>query len=165
MDLGSTITAVVIVLICVLPSILMSRKNKKKKQQFLEALSDFARKSNSKISRHDIWHSAAIGIDQESAIIFFSKKTNGSALLQQVSLNDIRDCRLINTGTVNGEHYTAIDKLELAFNYHDKSREQTVFEFYAADATVSNLSGELELANNWLKIVNDTISALPQRKK
>ena len=165
MDLGSTITAVVIVLICVLPFILMSRKNRKRKQQFLDALSDLARKSNSKMSRHDSWNTAAIGVDEENGMIFFSRKTNGINSLQQVSLADVQDCRLLNTGSDDGENYKVIDKLELAFNHHDRNKGETVFEFYAADAATSNLSGELELANNWLKIANDTIAALPQRKK
>ncbi len=54
MDLGTTITVIVILLIGVIPFALMNRSNKKREKEFLEALNKLADENNSKISSYDI---------------------------------------------------------------------------------------------------------------
>ncbi|MEY4875083.1 MAG: hypothetical protein RL708_232 [Bacteroidota bacterium] len=167
MDLGTTITALVIVLICIAPFVVMSRSNKKREKRFLQSLSELAKKSNSTILQHDIWLNAAIGIDEATNMIFFTKKVTDIETAQQVALAEIQKCRVINTSKTvnnNGSNFKAIDKLELAFNYHDKNKAETLFEFYDANAVGSTLSGELQLVDKWCKIANDKIGTFAQKK-
>ena len=167
MDLGSTITALVIVLVCIIPFIIMGIKNRKKKQQFFKALLDLAHENSYSISRHEIWADTAIGIDDKAAVLFFTKKTGGSQMREQVSLSAIQECRLIKRGVTEGktDNYTTIDMLGLGFTYHNKSKEDTVFEFYSSNESTPTLSGELDLAKHWQKISNDKIAGLQQGKK
>ncbi len=145
MDLGTTITVLVILLIGVIPFALMNRSNKKREREFLEALNKLAEENSSKISSHDIWSNSAIGMDEITNMLFFTIKAKGSQTVEQINIADIQKCKLINTSrnfSNNGVNSKIIDKLALVFTYFDK----------------------LQLAEKWSKMVNEKIVILGKRK-
>lgn len=164
MDTPTIITAVIIVLIFIAPFVLINRHNRKKEQPLLQALWRIAKKNNCSVSQHDIWNNAAIGIDEANSMVFFTQKVNSIETAQQLALTEIKKCRIISTNKTAGNkddgNFKEVDKLELAFAYKEKNNAETVLEFYNSDINSSSLTGELELAERWCKIANDTIKAM-----
>lgn len=166
MELGTAIIAAAIIFACIIPFVLISRSNKKKEQQFLEMLSNLSEKSNCKISKYDIWNNAAIGTDEASSMIFFVKKSGELETHQQINLTKVEKCIVVNTSRTiinQSDHQKVIDKLELVFSDRDKNKPETAMVLYDANSDSLTLSGELQLAEKWCKIANDTIESLKQK--
>jgi len=168
MDLGTTIIAVVIMLICILPFALMSIKGRKKQEMLLQGLFGIAEKNNCKISRHELWNSSTIGIDDTALMIFFTRRSGDNETSQQINLAEIQKCRVINSGrtvSTKDDNFKVVEKLELAFSFQDKNKNEVVLECYNADHDSLNLSGELQLVEKWCKIFNDKIAGLTKQKR
>ncbi|WP_428664357.1 hypothetical protein [Runella sp.] len=168
MDLGASIVGITIILICIIPFVLISRNSRKKKQQLVEKLSNYGEKNKYKISRYDLWRNSAIGIDDTALGVVFTRKTKDQETWQQIDLIEIQKCRLINSGRTvshtNGNH-KVIERLELAFTHRDKSKPETILEFYNTAYDSLTLSGELQLAEKWCAIFNDRIAAVVPQKQ
>ena len=168
MDSGTIIIAILFILVCSIPFIIMGRNSKKREKQFLRTLVEIARKNNSKLSDHDFLTHAAIGIDDGANMIFFVKKVNNIETHQLVTLHEIQKCNLITAArNANNEDgfFKIIEKLELAFEHRDKRKADTILEFYNADYSSPTLTGELQLAEKWRKIINDKIAASVSQMK
>ena len=164
MDTATTITAIIIILICIIPFILINRHSRNKEKPFLEALSGLAQKNNYTVSQHDIWSNTAIGIDEAANIVFFTKKVKDIQMGQQLALAEIKKCRVMITNSIasnkEDSNFKEVDTLCLAFTHKEKSNEEIVLEFYNADINRSGLTGELQLAERWCKIANDKIKTI-----
>lgn len=160
MDTGTTIIGIIILLLCILPLVIMTRKANQKERQFSRDLFDFAKKSNSKLSEHEIMNNIAIGLDKENNQLFFLRKKENIEAEFQINLLEIQKCRVLNSNrTVNSKegNYKVIDKLALAFTYLDKNKQETVLDFYKSELNNFSLNGELQLIEKWLKIINDLL--------
>ncbi len=164
MDTPTIFTALIIVLLFITPFVLINRHNRKKEQPLLEALWAIAKKNNCDVSQHDVWNNTAIGIDKANSMVFFTQKLNSIKTAQQLALAEIKKCRIVSTNKITGNkddgNFKEVDKLELAFAYKEKNNAETVLEFYNSGINSSSLTGELELAERWCKIANDTIKAM-----
>ncbi|RDB02726.1 hypothetical protein [Runella aurantiaca] len=159
MDLGASIVGMIVILICIIPFVLISINNRKKGEKLRQKLFGFAENSNFTISRFDSWHHSSIGIDDQNSIVFFTRTVNDQAFLRQINLSEIQKCRVIisrKTASNSGE----IERLELAFTYHNKQKSEVILEFYNAAYDSLTLSGELQMVEKWGKIVNDKISVV-----
>lgn len=167
MDSGATIVGVIVLLICVIPFVLLSRNNRKRKQKVLDRLVRLADQKNCKISRYDIWNNSAVGIDDTARWAFFTRKVNEVSIEYRVNLGEVQKCRVINSGRTvsrtDGNH-RVIEKLELAFTYRDKNKGETALEFYNRDFDSPTLSGELQLTEKWGTVFSDTLSAFSGQK-
>lgn len=161
MDLGTTITGIIIILICVLPIVILNRLSRKREQELLQSLIGLAHMDNCKISHHDIWKEAAIGIDDSANIIFFTNKLNEIEIAQKIPLDEIIKTKVIITKGNNSD-LDRIEKLDLEFTSKDKNKAEMTIEFYKASFG-SNLNNELKLVNKWCNLLNDKIKTLTKR--
>jgi hypothetical protein len=162
MDFGLIIIAIIIIAICIVPFIIMARNNKKKEQQILQALSDLAGKYKYTISQYDLWNHAAIGTDEGMNMIFFTKKNKIMESIQQVVLEDVQRCRIINSSRSvgnKGGHSNVIDKLDLAFTYQDRTKAETIFNIFDVDGDSLTVTKELYMAEKWNRLINEKINA------
>lgn len=155
--MGSIITGLLIVTICVLPFVLMNRRHRKKEKEFLTALYSMAGNRQVKISKYDSWSNAAIGIDANKSVIFFTKRTDEGNINLQVELQDIRQCRIERT---NSPDYKSIDRLELFLIPKAKEKAVTALAFYNAAPGSPTLAGELQLAEKWCSTINSRLAIL-----
>lgn len=166
MDFG-TIFGLIFVVICILAVVLVNSNKKKKKNQFIQTLFDFAEKSNCRISEHDLWNNTLIGIDKDSHKLFFIRKIADNAVSNEIDLSGIQKCRVINSSRIvtNGDNnQNVIDKLELAMTSRDVKIADTILEFYNTNRDNLFLNGELPLTEKWAEIVNSNIAGITQRK-
>jgi hypothetical protein len=165
MDMGSIITGVVIIAICIIPFVLLGGGGKKRKKQLLQALSNIAEKQNSKITQHDICGEFAIGLDETTNILFFYKKVKEKETAQYVLLSNIQSCKAVTTNRTSkdkGVSHSAVAKFELVLTPVDKNNTDIRLELYNAEDSMQ-LSGELKMMQKWEQTVNGRLK--PQQKK
>ena len=167
MDLGATIVGIAILVLCSIPFIVISRNHRQRKQNLLQGLINFARKNQGNISRYDVWNKSIIGMDDTTPRIFFAKKAAHGEIQQMISLAEVQKCRVVTSDRLIGQdvaNQKVIEKLELIFTHWEKSTPESVVEFYNTDTDIPTLTGELQLAEKWCKMVNDGLATQLQRK-
>lgn len=165
MSSGTIISGGIFILFCITIYILASRSKKKKEKLFLQPLKRLAEMKNSKISDYDIWNNSIIGIDETSHFIFSVRKNNDSETSLCIDLSEIFRCRLNEVSRTTGPkegNIKAFDKIELIFVNKDKNKADTILEIYNADTDRLNLSGELQIAEKWHKIINESIAKMTE---
>jgi len=167
MDLGTFIIAAVLVAVCVVPFMIMGRNKKKRDKQLVQLLFDTASKENCKITQSEFLNDIAIGLDEIANKLFFFKKIDTIEIGQHVSLSEIKNCGLLNSNRPSNnkkDKDVIIEKIGLSFTPIDKNKASIVFEFFNSEETML-LSGELQLAQKWAKIVNEKLKVSPLKKE
>jgi hypothetical protein len=163
MDFGLIIITIIILALCIVPFIIMSRNSKKKEKQLQQSLFDLAGKFNYTISQFDLWNNAAIGSDEGMNMIFFTKKNKIMEAHEHILLDDVQRCRIINSNrsvSKQGGNANVIDKLELAFTYHDRTKPETILNIFDVDGDSLTVTKELYMAEKWNRLINEKINAL-----
>lgn len=160
MDTSSTLIALLIVIICILPFAMLYFRRRKKVRAILHSLHSLAGQSGRSISEHDIWGDRVIGMDEDESNLFAILKIDGGTRTYKISLGEIRECRLIqNVRTIRNKEgvFTVTDLLGLAFVYADTKKGVEALEFYNPEFDQSTLSGELQLAEKWHRLVSNAL--------
>jgi hypothetical protein len=167
MDLSIALIAIVTIAAFVVPILLVSRAKKLRDKRFLQLLIEMARKTNNTISEYENFNNTAIGIDKNAFRLFFTRKTNAGDGAQLIDLKEVLRCRVVNTSNSvsrKENSYTVIEKIQLAFTYRDKNKPDTTMEFYNNDHDSLTISGELQIAEKWARIINENIAKIPSKK-
>jgi len=138
------------------------RKNKKKENKIFSVLQSFANENNCTISNYDHLKKTLIGIDKGSKNLFFIRTMNNKENRTIIDLSEVIKCRMINserTTTFDNEKVKVIDKIMLVFSFIDKRKEDVSLEFYNNNYDQLTISGELQLAQKWLGIIESILIA------
>lgn len=154
MDLGSTITGIVLLILCILPMVFLSRNRKKRENELLKTITDLAANQNAKISQFEHCGDLVIGLDETGKNLYFAKRQDETKAAKFVNLKEVKSCKVVNVSrkvsNENGNH-RVLEKLELKFEPIDKSKSDFIFEFYREDDRIP-LNGELQLIEKWAEI-------------
>lgn len=164
MDLGNILMWSIITLLCVVPFIVLSNNAKKKKQQDLKALLDFATSNDFSITQHDLWFKSAIGLDENKQAIVFVSSLHGAPVARWVLLEEVQKCQINETSRmVGGQDLSSkvIDKFELVFT---SNKGNTSFEFFNVNSGNLTPTIEYQLAEKWSKIANERIASKAHAK-
>jgi hypothetical protein len=167
MKLETSLMGLFIFLLCVLPFVIITLNNRKRKKKMIQELFSLAESNNCKISKYDLMNNLSIGIDEHKKMIFFTKTINEEKISQQAVLQEIQKCRLINLSKTVGnsnDKYKAVDKFELVLIHHDPGKPAIALEFYNTDYDNYPLSDELLLLEKWDKIINQQLSSFQLKK-
>ena len=158
MGLGNIIIGVVLAAVFVVPFMFAGRNSKKRKKQMLLALRTLAIQHNGNISIHEFCSDFVIGMDEAKNYVFFYKKSEGKENTNFIDLAEIKSCRvhILRREGVKGAD-KVIDKLDLSFTPHDKTKKVIDLEFYNTDVS-SVLSGELQAVEKWSKLIDDRLT-------
>jgi len=137
-------------------------RNKLRSENKLAVLKSFAEENGSTITQHDSWDQTHIGIDdRETMKLFFIRGTAINDNREVINLTEAERCHLrkeVRTVSQPREKIMVIDKIELILSFRDMKKPPAKLEFYNNDYDPLTLSGELQMAEKWEKIINDTIS-------
>jgi hypothetical protein len=155
MDLGTTLIGAIISIICLLPFVLMAVSRRKREKQLLQTLVDYANEYEGNITQHETVGDIIIGLDEKSNTVFFYTKNKIAETKQYIRLADYKKCNVVST-TRDFNNSKVIDTVELSFIPIEKT---TPIEELSLFNTKYNLqlSGELQLAEKWAKLVNSKI--------
>jgi hypothetical protein len=158
MDSGTIIITVVFIAIVTTPFVLTTLSNKRKKKNLFRRLSEMAESEDCTITQQELCGNFVIGFDGMAGRFFFLKKTENLEISKSVNLREFKSCRLINSNRTVGDKkssYSVVDKLELCFYPKDKSKPDISVELYNDEYDSLTLSGELQLAEKWEKLLNE----------
>jgi len=163
MSLGLIIGVAAVLLLAVVIIVSATKSRKEKKIKFLDPLNELASREGSHISRHDIWSDSVIGIDESSNKVFVVRKTAGSESGKVIDLTEVFRCRVSEISRTSGPkegNVKVFDRIDLVFMNKEKSKPDTVVEFYNSNTDRLTLAGELQLAEKWCVLVNRQLDAI-----
>ncbi|MFC4875038.1 hypothetical protein [Negadavirga shengliensis] len=158
-DLGTTLVGVVGLAIFALPFVYDYRNRKKKERLLFQSLKGIAQEHNCEISQYEFCSDFIIGLDESKNFAFFYKKKEENFVSQHVDLSEIQTChtakkaRTIKTKEGN---LVITDRIELCFTPANNRMNEIRFELYDKEIN-TQLSGQLQLADKWVKQLNDRI--------
>lgn len=160
MELGTAITAGIMMLICAIPFILIYRSRKKKEKKLLSLISQVAEKSNSTISTFETWQNSIIGLDDQKNLLFYGRMNNNEVNIQrEIDLNKIKNC-VLNTNyrivSSNETNQKFIDKIELCLGLDDSKKSTYKLTFFDSDDNFQ-LSGEVQLSQKWERLISNQL--------
>ncbi len=167
MDLGTIIITLVFIAIVTVPFILTGYSRKRKKKNLFRRLTEMAENERCTITQHEFCANFVIGLDGMANRLFFYKKVENLEIEKSLHLREFKSCRLINsnrTVTHKKEKYYVVDKLELSFYPAEKRAPEISIELYNDEYDSLMLSGELQLAEKWEKLLNERLKSPPKPK-
>ena len=147
MDSTSLTIGIILLIICVLPFILFSVINTKKRKKRIENLILKAKENNATIQEKDDWNQSIIGIDKTNKMLFFSKKSEEFDKFISINISELLKCRIERTENKN----KVLEKLELELTF--ASKPTVVLEFFNKDETRLILN-EIEIIQKWQTLLN-----------
>ncbi len=160
MDLGTILITLVFIAIVTVPFVLTGYSKKRKKDSLFRRLTEMAENEECTITQHEFCADFIIGLDRMADRLFFYKKSENLEIAKSINLQEFKSCRLINSNRTLGEKkssYNVIDKLQLCFYPHDKNKSEVSVEVYNDEYDSLTLSGELQLAEKWEKLLNERL--------
>jgi hypothetical protein len=142
-------------MICALPFVIISARQKRSEKRFLKVLLDYAIQNQLSLSQHEIVGNQAIALSEAGNSILFLKRRNNNDQLQQIDLEQIDRCYVNkpSRGSIDGS-YSLMERIELRFAFRDKNKQETVFELYNMEHDSMSMNGELLMAEKWNTIAN-----------
>ncbi len=158
MDMGTGIIGLAFLLICIALFYILSRGNQKREKQLLKSITDLAAANNAKITLHDTWNNAAIGIDMIAKKLFITANANVRQIHHHINLAEVQRCNVNRVERSVGSKEAAdriIEKIELVFTYYERKKTDNVVVFYDTRFDSSSLSDEIQLLEKWCKVINE----------
>ena len=159
MDLSSLIMGLILLALFALPFVLVSRSNKKKKNQLLSRIDALAQQVNSKVAKYDSCNNLIIGSNENTSIIFFIRETGEDEIVKTVQLDSIQKCEFVNTlKSQNGNEKgsSGQGRLALVFQPVAKAKGDITLEFFH-ESSRNQLGDELVLLNKWNEIIQQKL--------
>ena len=160
MKLSIALITIASIVFFILPIVYLTRRGKKREKRFLQELSNMAFQNNCTISEQEYFGHTAIGVDKKSHMLFFTRKTPGNDILNEVNLSEIQRCQIINTRhsvSPKKDSHSITERIILALTYRDKNKSEINLEIYNVDFDNLIMSGEMQIAEKWSRIINENI--------
>lgn len=159
MDTGVLITAAIFVALTLLPFGWMYLKSQQKEKKKLEAIRQKARELQLEIALYEISGNCVFAMDHQNKTLFFSKATKAEIILQWVELSLISTCKVqktASTHTHEGASLAGCGKIEMQCvpkNAQEKPIRFTIYD----ELTDINLTGEIQFAEKWQKLISSKL--------
>ncbi|MDD4424424.1 MAG: hypothetical protein PHS40_00710 [Mariniphaga sp.] len=160
MDSGTITVTIVFIAIVTLPFILSGISKKRKKKKLLQHINELAVHKNCYITQYDFGFNFVVGLDNMADYLFFYKRNENRESQHAIHLKEIRNCKILNSSheiSEGKENFSAIKKLELCLYPIDKNNREEYIEFYNNEYDNLTLSGQLQMAEKWAKLINGKI--------
>ncbi len=159
MEMKTLILVTITVLVVVIPFVFVYIKNQKKNNKTKSVLTKYADRDNSKIDESDTLSNIAIGIDYDQKRLFFIKHYKNHESEQIINLNDIKNVKLINekrSVKIGKSSTLVVEKIGIVLTNNKPINQDYTLELYNENINMV-LSGEVQLANKWLTIIEGVL--------
>ena len=158
MNLERTIIALIIVLVCIFPILILKLRSGLKKTKFVKLLVKLAQDHNTSIGQYDHWNNSIIGLNKNGTKVFTVILDQGFTRNEVITLALFKNCDLVNDtagpASIEG-HLNRSNNVQLKLEGKDGHAKR--INFYNIDKDGPLLSDELELAKKWCEILNKCI--------
>lgn len=142
-------------------------RNRKRIDRTLAPLKEFAAECDAEIADYDAWENTIVGIgNKEPNTLFFIRSTPNGVYREKISLTEVSQCRMSKMEhrvTYKKEYVNVIEQITLDFSFKDH-RPELLLEFYNSDYNNLTLTGELQLAKKWARVVSDQVMVRKEKK-
>lgn len=149
-----------VVAVFVLPIVIAQQTQKKKIKQKIEEVSALAQQNGSALGRHEVEHKTLIGLCEAGSHVYYYPFKHKDMSIQMIPLEGVKNCRVnveAHAANYGGESRQVTDKIELLFLPKEKLRQPLSLRLYDSDQDGLQLTGQNMLADNWAKIINQTL--------
>ena len=147
-----------ILLIGILPLYLFGRSRSKHKKLLIKTLQQLANSIDCKINISDLWNDFIIGLDTEKRVLFFYQKNKDNESSQTIRINEIQKVRTSSFSIKNEEgDKNYIDQSGIIISFHSSVTKEVFLEFYNSKYGNFTIGPELQIAEKWVKIINNKI--------
>lgn len=156
MDLGTLITGLIMLGVCVLPFVLMHFNRKKIKKQMLFSINKMVAHEKGKLTDFEFTTNTIIGLDENQNKVFLYRKHKDRETRELVRLTDFDRCEIEKTysrSEQTTENYSDIERVDLKFIPKSNGKEFFLMELYNAKESFS-LKDELVFAKTWVDKIN-----------
>src|SRR5690606_36049536 len=94
MDLGTILTAIIMLSICIVPFILMNRRKKKRIKQLYNNFITYISSNNLTIGQHEVCGDFVLGVDNTSKYILFIKQSKSISTEVCIPIASVSSCQL-----------------------------------------------------------------------
>ena len=152
MDLGASITELVLVAICIAPFIIMGRNKAKSKKQKRKAMTALAHKNNHELGLFEVFGNLSLGMDTNKSQLFFIRKDNNGILEQSLPLSKFKTCVLNKIGTKD-----YVEKIELGLHTANKKQDD-IYLLIFDNQNEFQLNGQLQWAEKWKSLIAEILN-------
>jgi len=143
-------------------------KRNKLKNKLLDSISKMAEREGCKISKFDFLNDAVIAISNDANKLFYicGRQSNIESLV--VGLDNIISADIFiasRTVDVNGNGHKVIEKVAIVLEGKSAKSTNVRLSFYDDQTDGFSLSGELQLAEKWNAIINESIAVASKNGK
>lgn len=160
---SAIVVGIILICICVIPFAIIAAHKAKRKKRMLQLLNEAAAQFQSRVTHYEFCRDFIIATDQKTSV-FFCSEDKKNKTVQTIDLSTIRSCEIekktssMNSGNIT---YVIVEKLDLLFLPAEKTKQTLRIELYDREIQVM-LSGELQLADRWLKQINKLLNEKKQ---
>ena len=159
MDADRIIPGSIIVLVVVIPIVILKLKSTLRKKKITGSLDKLAQQHNTSIVKYDQWNDSAIGLGKDGSHVFVKRIDKHEEKGQAIALSVFNRCSVVNdkAGAAFKEgNFKVTNAIDLELT--GKNNQVERINFYRIDKDDPLLTDELELAEKWCKIINESIA-------
>lgn len=153
MDLGTTIVGATLLVMCVVPFILVRKKQLTKRNKKLQVLHTLSQEYNCTIQEHEFCNDFVLGIDKTKKALFFYKQSQENTYSKIIDLQTIEECTVVKkTRNINDRTLSLIQ-----LNFINASKKESISITIYNEETDLLISDELLVANKWSLLINSNL--------
>lgn len=152
MDSETTIIGIILLLICIVPFLVITKKKATKRKNKLKILTNSVQKMNGTIYKNEFWNHYGIGLDKTNKMLYFSTQSDEENSYEVISLKSSTACSIIK----KQDNSNSITGLGLQLDFTDKSKPTVYLSFYERDRNIV-LVNELDLIQRWSTTINEQL--------
>lgn len=158
-DFGSSLVCAVILIICILPFVFLFRGKNKRQKKLFKVIKSMATDNGYELGKFEIFTNFAIGVDAKNNFLFFYKEGKSCAKEYRIALNEIKDCKIIQTDKVinhDKKRGFTVDKLELNLLPYSAQGSEISIEFFNTEDNLP-LYSELSSLKSWKEYIQKNL--------
>jgi len=157
METGMIVIAAVLTATVAVPTYLSLQSTKKQSKTLYNGLKASVSKENGVLSHHVEQKNFALGIDSTNNKFFFYKRTGDQEVSKTIDRTTVKTCEIVKTTRRVKDKKSSREVIELIALSFNNSVKSEHIELYNENESFM-VQGELEIAEEWKKIINSTIA-------
>lgn len=166
METGNILVGVISIIAIVLPFVFMYRRSKSTSRGLIKNLKEYAEKNGFQLDKSEAVGNLALGIDNLNQLAYFIHVDGVSFQTRHVALSDMSICKVdreVRDVDYHGEKDKVTHSVDVCFYPKNKRDDASCFRLFDEDNN-KMLSGEIQLANEWVSIYNAVINSTAEVK-